>query len=176
MGFSEAIRTCFAKYVTLSGRARRSEYWYFTLFCFSANWVGNLIDKATTGVPIATFLIFLVLALPTTAVFVRRLHDIDRTGWWILLPIPVLIATIIVYVMVLLGYAAGGGVSFPVGGYLLVLVLWRRVGFSVGGLVLVLWIGMLIWMLIWLCRRGTAGPNRYGPDPVAGTIGAATSA
>ena len=84
MGFVEAIRTCFSKYATFSGRARRPEFWFFWLFTFIASAVGELIDKAV-GSPIVGPIISLVLVLPNLAVLARRLHDIDRTSWWLLL-------------------------------------------------------------------------------------------
>ena len=85
MGFVEAIRTCFSKYATFSGRAQRPEFWYFFLFTFIAATVGELIDKAVVGNPVVGPIISLVLVLPNLAVLARRLHDIDRTSWWLLL-------------------------------------------------------------------------------------------
>jgi uncharacterized membrane protein YhaH (DUF805 family) len=81
------------KYAVFSGRARRSEYWYFTLFsCLIvlALAAGGLyVAKATGGPPtlavyLADFFLLLIF-LPSWAVSVRRLHDIGMTGWWALL-------------------------------------------------------------------------------------------
>ena len=163
MGFGEAIRTCFSKYATFSGRAPRSEYWYFMLFGFIASLVATLIDSAI-GVPIASLLIFLVLLLPSTAVFVRRLHDVDRTTGWALFPVPMLIG---IFMLLWLLDAVGGerfeGVGFPVVVFLVGLVTW------------IVMLVILIVLLVWCCKRGTLGPNRYGPDPLAGMV-VATSA
>ncbi|OJT95357.1 MAG: hypothetical protein BGN82_02175 [Alphaproteobacteria bacterium 65-7] len=75
MSFSAAISSCFRQYFTFTGRASRSELWYFVLFCLML-----LIPAAFLG-PIGIALA-LVLAPPGIALEVRRLHDTDRTGWW----------------------------------------------------------------------------------------------
>jgi uncharacterized membrane protein YhaH (DUF805 family) len=92
MNFLQAIRSGFRNYATFSGRALRSEYWYFALFIVIAGVVAHLLDAylfplrtVLTGVgPLGT-LTTMALFLPSLAVAVRRLHDIDRTGWWSLL-------------------------------------------------------------------------------------------
>ena len=91
MNFGEAIKSGFGNYVTFSGRAARSEFWYWTLFAALADLVGGIIDRALgTGGPIGGIgligvVITLVLLLPGVAVSVRRLHDLDRIGWWVLI-------------------------------------------------------------------------------------------
>ena len=85
MGFSEAVSSCFSKYVTFSGRARRSEYWYFVLFQVhrqSRRQRHRLCDRVRTS---SGALVDLALILPALAVSVRRLHDIDKSGWWLLI-------------------------------------------------------------------------------------------
>lgn len=121
MGFGEAVKTCFIKYVTFSGRARRSEYWFWTLFITLVSIGTAIIDGAllaSAGVgflnPVWTIAIF----FPNLAVAVRRLHDIDMCGWWVLI------------------------IFVPL-------------------------IGVLL-LLYWMIKRGTAGENRFGPDPLAG--------
>jgi uncharacterized membrane protein YhaH (DUF805 family) len=90
MTFSEAVRTCFEKYATFRGRARRSEFWWFTLFVFLVQAGLGVLDTALFGMgPDATRLLnplfSLAILLPSLAVSVRRLHDIGRTGWWVLI-------------------------------------------------------------------------------------------
>jgi len=119
MQFQDAIRSGFRNYVTFSGRASRSEYWYWVLFAVLVAIASAIVDHAmfplvSTG-PIEG-LTSLILFLPGLAVSARRLHDIDRTAWWILIT------------------------------------------FTVIGIIL---------LLIWACTRGTAGANRFGPDPLA---------
>lgn len=84
MSFSESIRTCLNKYATFSGRARRSEYWWFTLFTALVGLATWLTDYAlgTSFINLATSL---ALLLPGIAVLVRRLHDTGRSAWWLLL-------------------------------------------------------------------------------------------
>jgi len=90
MAIKEAISYCFRNYVGFKGRAARSEYWYWTLFVYLLLIVAWLIDMTvfgfnTTGVNPMTVLASLATLLPTLAVSARRLHDIDRSGWWALL-------------------------------------------------------------------------------------------
>jgi uncharacterized membrane protein YhaH (DUF805 family) len=91
MSFQEAIRVCLQrKYADFSGRARRSEFWFFVLFTVIVSTVGGILDSifglrsgssyGGTG-PIQGVL-QLALLVPSLAVGARRLHDIGRTGWW----------------------------------------------------------------------------------------------
>jgi uncharacterized membrane protein YhaH (DUF805 family) len=96
MGFGRAIATCFRKYAVFSGRASRSEYWFFALFQI----------LLYTGLVIVDILVFrgsmnvfstlasLILLLPSLAVLVRRLHDTDKSAWWILIPLVPIIGSI----------------------------------------------------------------------------------
>ncbi|AOK90880.1 MULTISPECIES: DUF805 domain-containing protein [Paenibacillus] len=72
-------------YVGFQGRARRTEYWMFTLFNVIACLILYLVDLLL-GLPLVLTLIYsLAVLLPSLAVFVRRLHDTGKTGWWILI-------------------------------------------------------------------------------------------
>jgi uncharacterized membrane protein YhaH (DUF805 family) len=78
------------KYAVFSGRARRKEYWFFTLFYFLVLLLlGVVSELAGPGAEDALIFLagafFLALFLPALAVTVRRLHDVGRSGWWILL-------------------------------------------------------------------------------------------
>ncbi len=79
MVFSQAVSTCLRKYADFSGRASRSEFWWFTLFEFGALILSALIHE------IAYELVALALLLPVLAVSARRLHDIGKSGWWMLI-------------------------------------------------------------------------------------------
>ncbi|MCC7305624.1 MAG: DUF805 domain-containing protein [Alphaproteobacteria bacterium] len=90
MNFGEAIASCFNQYATFKGRAPRSEYWYWALFMVLLGIVAGVTDVMVFGVtdirengPAETVLNLLTI-LPSIAVSVRRLHDIDRSGWWML--------------------------------------------------------------------------------------------
>jgi uncharacterized membrane protein YhaH (DUF805 family) len=102
MGFTEAIKTGFGKYVGFNGRAARSEYWYWTLFVYLLLIVAWLIDMTvfgfnTTGVNPMTVLATLAMLLPMLAVSARRQHDIDRSGWWALLIFTVIGYIVLIY-------------------------------------------------------------------------------
>lgn len=86
MDFMTAVKTCLRKYADFQGRAGRPEFWWFCLFSVSCQIAGELLGGDILG-----FLISLGLLLPTLAVGARRLHDVGRTAWWLLLLlIPVL--------------------------------------------------------------------------------------
>jgi uncharacterized membrane protein YhaH (DUF805 family) len=105
MSFQDAIRACFSKYAEFSGRARRSEFWWFTLFTLLASAALGIVDRALFGVapdgqPVSVLnaLFTLAVLLPAIAVGVRRLHDTDRSGWWyLLILIPVLGALVLIF-------------------------------------------------------------------------------
>jgi uncharacterized membrane protein YhaH (DUF805 family) len=95
------------KYAVFSGRARRTEFWYFVLFNIIVTIVLSLIDtllgtfNILRGVGLLSGIYGLAVLIPTLAVTVRRLHDIDRTGWWILIGLIPLIGTIVLLVFYL---------------------------------------------------------------------------
>jgi uncharacterized membrane protein YhaH (DUF805 family) len=84
MNFGEAIASGFSNYVNFSSRAARSEYWYWVLFNVLAQVVTEIIDNVI-GIWLTTGIFSLAVLLPGIAVAARRLHDVDRTGWWLLL-------------------------------------------------------------------------------------------
>jgi len=89
MSFADAVRTCLTKYATFSGRARRSEYWWFFLFNILVSIAAGIIDAILRtragGLGLVGTVAALALLLPGLAVGVRRLHDTGRTGWWLLI-------------------------------------------------------------------------------------------
>lgn len=153
MGFGEAIRTCFRKYVRFSGRAPRSEFWYFTLFSFLAGIAAGILDRmfettpTTQNGPVSTIL-SLALFLPSLAVTVRRLHDTNRSGFWLLGFYGAIIVGVVVFAVSLFEGMRTGALS-P--------------AYSIGLFVIIL--AAIIWLIVWLCQRGTTGPNRFGADP-----------
>lgn len=138
MGLTDAVKSCLRQYATFTGRARRAEYWFFTLaygIVFAALYAvmivalvaGGALSTATDssaagagGGIVVTLLsllmgvIGLALFLPSLAVTVRRLHDTGRSGWW----------------------------------YLLCLVPF----------------GSIV-VLVFCCLDSTPGPNQFGPNP-----------
>ncbi len=85
--FVEALK----KYAVFSGRSRRKEYWYFVLFVVIISIALSIIDSLLgthhreSGAGLLSGLFSLAMLIPSIAVSVRRLHDIDRTGWWVLI-------------------------------------------------------------------------------------------
>jgi uncharacterized membrane protein YhaH (DUF805 family) len=92
------------KYAVFSGRARRREYWYFVLFNIIVSIVLGVIDGVTgslnaqTGLGLLSGIYSLVILIPSIAVSVRRLHDTDRSGWWLLIVLVPLVGAIILLV------------------------------------------------------------------------------
>ncbi|MBB5666279.1 uncharacterized membrane protein YhaH (DUF805 family) [Rhizobium leguminosarum] len=137
MGFTEAVRTVLKqKYATLSGRASRSEYWWFMLFYFLALFVlgflAGVLAFATSGGGAASpvsyavvicGLAILAIFLPLISLTVRRFHDRNISGWWYL-------------ALFVLGFVP-------------------YVGIVVGLAILVISV-----------LPGTEGPNKFGPDPL----------
>jgi len=108
MNIQTAVKTCFSKYATFSGRASRSEYWFFYLFTIIASIVTWVIDTMLLGYSAedtgAISLIFqIIIILPSIAVGARRLHDIGKSGWWQLL-----ILTIIGIILLIVWFATIG--------------------------------------------------------------------
>jgi uncharacterized membrane protein YhaH (DUF805 family) len=156
------------RYAEFSGRSRRMEYWMFQLFMFLVYMAmvvlmivlgGGAIMSggdptalaAAGGAALIVGLLYLLFALamfiPALAVSVRRLHDTDRSGWWILAPLSG-------YVIMFIGAAmAAASPDNPGIGGVLAMV----------GMVAV--IGLAIMLLVFMFLEGTRGPNRYGADP-----------
>jgi uncharacterized membrane protein YhaH (DUF805 family) len=116
MNFQQAIASGFKKYGNFSGRATRSEYWYWMLFQALGGIAFQLLDSILFQHGASPFgtLFSLAVLVPTIAVEVRRLHDVDRSGWWIFVSLTIV------------------GIIYP--------------------------------LLVWKCRTGTKGPNRFGDD------------
>jgi uncharacterized membrane protein YhaH (DUF805 family) len=117
MNFPQAIVACFRKYAVFSGRASRSEYWYWVLFYVLGKIATNILDAVifqSESTQLFSIVFDLIILFPLLAVEVRRLHDVDRSGWWILIGLTI--------------------------------------------------VGMIYPLLVWKCKKGTVGPNRFGDD------------
>ena len=84
MGFVDAIKSGYNNYAKFSGRAMRSEYWFFLLFILIAEVVISILGAVLLGeLGSILLMIFLVASfLPILGLAVRRLHDIDKSGWY----------------------------------------------------------------------------------------------
>ena len=101
MNFFEAINSGFQNYFNFSARAQRSAYWYWVLFTVLASIVAKFIDIAAfpyMQISPVSGLTQAVLLVPGLSVGVRRLHDTDRTGWWMFLLLLPLIGPIVLIV------------------------------------------------------------------------------
>ncbi len=134
--------------MTFSGRASRSEYWYFFLFCILVGLATAVVDMVIFGVnevsPVNA-LTSLALFLPSLAVAVRRLHDTNRSGWWV------------------------GGFWLGLLGFIVVIGMIAAANpyadDAIGGLFAVLGIVFLVYsiaLLVFFCQRGNPGQNRFG--------------
>lgn len=146
-GFLDATGTCLHRYFGFSGRASRSEYWYFVLFGFLLGLLASILDLTFFGpdedfTPIAS-LTGLLLFFPSLAAAFRRLHDTGRSGAWALLiyVAPVIFGLLAAFFVIAFG---GQGMSLILG---------------VFGIV---WIGLGLMVLVFLCLRGDPGRNAYG--------------
>ena len=106
MGFADAVRSAFNKYATFEGRAARSEYWWFGLFVVVVSVVLGYIDAGIfhttyamggSQAGILSGIFSLAVLLPSIAVAVRRLHDADRSGWWLLIGLTGIGALVLLY-------------------------------------------------------------------------------
>ena len=101
MEFNEAYKTCLLnKYAAFSGRASRSEYWYFFLFLVLLAIVTSIIDAAIFpgNELMPTYSIFSLLTIfPSISAAARRLHDVDRSGWWQLLYFTIIGSLLVLY-------------------------------------------------------------------------------
>ena len=156
----EAVTSVFRNYANFNGRARRSEFWWFTLFSFLSQAILNFV-------PFLGPIYALALLLPSLAVTARRLHDTNRTAWWMLLYlIPVLgFIVLLITALALLGSNAfdpwqANEVEWGVIGILF--LIWLFVSIAA-------WIALLVFQIL----PGTVGPNRYGPDPLQPSGGTA---
>ena len=108
LNFVEAVGICFRKYFNFSGRARGSEFWYFTLFCILLNIVASILDVSIGGYafedagPLAT-ITSLVLFVPQLSVQVRRLHDTGKSAYWLLWGLTIIGLLFVFYWLIIKG-------------------------------------------------------------------------
>jgi uncharacterized membrane protein YhaH (DUF805 family) len=165
------------RYAQFSGRSRRKEYWMFVLFTILVNLGFVAIMFAAGGASIfaamsnpdptammagagiiaivygISLLFSLAILIPWLAVHVRRLHDTDRSGWWLLTPILPYFGILIFSVGSV--YLAEGNPS-------------ENAALGPGIVVLLCslaWMVFSIVLLVFMCLEGTLGPNRFGADP-----------
>ncbi len=156
VGFVEAIQLFFKNYVNFQGRSSRGAYWWWVLASVIISIVLRMFDAAIFGgAELLGGLFSLAILLPSISLSVRRLHDIGRSGWWLL----ILVVPFIVYLVSLVAtIVAAGGVGDPT-------------LFGPGALNIVLGLvvlASLIVLIVWACLPGQRTANAYGPDVEAG--------
>jgi uncharacterized membrane protein YhaH (DUF805 family) len=101
MSFGEAVRSGFEHYATFDGRANRPAYWWWVLFAILVGIAADIVGLAIGSVTVTSVIVGLALLLPNLSVSVRRLHDTNRTGWWILIALIPLIGFIVLLIFYL---------------------------------------------------------------------------
>ena len=149
------------KYATFSGRARRKEFWMFTLVSTLISLGLTVVDVVfgwfnnEVNIGVLSTIYSLAVLLPYTAVTARRLHDTNRSAWWMFGPFLgyMALGLLAVVVVVTLGVDdhAIGAISI--------------VGAIAIGLLLIMVMGVAV--LVFLCLDGTPGENRFGRNPKA---------
>jgi len=155
-----AKRPILEKYADFTGRAPRPEMWWYVLAIIVAFIVVDIIEsilgihRMIAGMygPLS-ILLWLATFVPSLAVGVRRLHDVNKTGWWVLLPLIPECLTMAVALTTAGTVAAGGGFAAAAGGLAITGLL---------GLITI--IGAIV-LIVFYVMPGTPGDNRYGPNP-----------
>ena len=158
MSLTRSIKTCFRKYADFSGRAQRSEFWWFFLFIFVLLVI--LSFPVPGAILVLGVLLLLGVLLPSIAVTVRRVHDTGRSAWWviIILLIEVLSAMALgalIFWLAIESDSSGNDGYYGLLAFLIIVGIWALVS------------GVVVIALLILCALpGTTGTNRYGPDPL----------
>ena len=103
MDFGQSITICFSKYAKFEGRAQRSEYWWFYLFTWLLSLGAVIMDSMSGTGELFYWIAAIVTFTPAIAAGARRLHDVDKSGWWMLIAI-----TIIGLIPLIIWYLAPG--------------------------------------------------------------------
>jgi uncharacterized membrane protein YhaH (DUF805 family) len=157
-----AIRLGFNNYSRFGGRATRAEYWWWALFIVVvfvalsvvAGFMGALgLYLPDSLILLLNSLFVLAVIIPSLALSARRLHDINRSGWWTLLFIYIFPNAYVVFALALV-VSIAAGISVGITGFI--------VPYLVGSLLI---ISVPAWWIRWMARQGGTGSNKYGSDP-----------
>ncbi len=140
MNMKTSIIICFKKFLTIKGRASRSEFWWFMLFNATIFFLLWFID-----IQLLFNLAGIITLFPTACVFVRRFHDIDKSGWEFLLYYASIMGPILMFTVF---------IDVPM-------------GLITPYLFIILFFCSTISLLRFLCRKGTEDENNFGADPLA---------
>ena len=148
------------KYADFSGRAPRAEFWWFYLLMVIVYVAAVIVDtmigsKIFGPYGLVACLIFLALLLPYLAVAVRRLHDTNRSGWWMAAPLSLYAIGFALIGPATMSSMASGDAS-------------AMTGLGTASIFILLGVILGIVVLVFFLLPGTRGPNQYGDDPYAG--------
>ncbi|MEM6562799.1 MAG: DUF805 domain-containing protein [Pseudomonadota bacterium] len=163
MTFHQAIITCLRKYFTFSGRASRSEYWWFFLFCLLGGAISGAVEGLVNGLTgdengptLLSGAFNLATFIPSLAAGFRRMHDSGRSGLYLFYPAVAIIG---------LGlFLSMTGTAEALQGEDPATLFEGAFGLLVAGALLVVAISPFI-VLWWLARPSQPGQNQYGPNP-----------
>lgn len=156
------------RYADFNGRSRRTEYWLWFLFQIIASIVFGFLKLAIgSTAEILNGIFSLAIFIPTLAVGVRRFHDINRTGWWIVFPMVVLIIAMVVFFSIngssfvsnMQSFANIGANPTPEQSMAVM------AAFAPMWWVFLAWFAAALVTFVFNVLDGTPGPNRFGPDP-----------
>ena len=162
LSFGEAVKICFKKYFDFTGRARRSEYWWFVLFICVVRMVCSFIDGILIFAVDMKFMdaaSCVLLFIPSMAVVFRRLHDIGRSGWWSGVSY-ILLAISILSVLFMAGFDFGVLMDNE--------SMFRTLSGTQRMIALLPFIGGLVLcfvILVFSLFDSEPGENKYGPSP-----------
>lgn len=167
MRFAESVKTGLSRYATFSGRAGRSEYWWFMLFVALGTVILSVLDSMVFGESPDATKVFaplwqLALFIPLLAAGWRRLHDTERPSWWMLIP---MLASLAFMLMLFAGiFAFGSAERASVDPEAL---RGSAALFGVTGMMIafVVQLVLAVFMLWWLTRPGDLMDNAYGRPP-----------
>ena len=173
MGFFEAIKTCLKKSFVFTGRARRSEFWWWTLFVSILGFSASLIieeipeDNLLLMLPftLGILVFFTYLGIASFAVSTRRLHDIGRSGWWYGASLIFGVVWSVWMVVKMLGLVSGMDLAHvDVESEAFVFTVLKEM-WAVILIPYILYIAYSIVLLVWYCRDSQPGTNKYGENP-----------
>lgn len=151
--FITAIKMYFANYANFKGRSTRAEFWWAMLFVFLVSLVCKFI-----AINALASLVSLALLIPNLAVLTRRFHDINKSGWWVLI-IWVIEVIGALLVFMALGKALLNAEVDPEG---MVAAVQEHMGMVSSGYIII--IAAAIWQIVWCCKPSQPD-NQYGVNP-----------
>ena len=173
MGFVEAVKTCLKKSFVFTGRARRSEFWWWTLFSFI---IGLAVSFVADEIPDDNLLLTLLftfgmlafciyLGIANFAVSTRRLHDIGRSGWWYGATLIFGVVWAVWMVVKMIGLVGGMDLDHvDVESDAFALTLLKEM-WDVILIPYILYIAYSILLLVWYCKDSQPGANKHGENP-----------